>query len=261
MNVEAKIENPICIRLGDNENLILADDVNKENNPLSPGAMFGGEHYGFVLIIDSNGKQKEIVYPTQCRIVAAGTSNGTLLIFEEDKKTSWRFDKSGKLEHSIFDEFTEEYRRKADMLIAHSNMFMGEPTLKNPISIKVSKDPNESVILEADQSGNDYPVYPGVMLGSVHYGFVLIIDTEKGQKEVYYPTQNKIDCIGTENPYADLKVYENGKYHPWRFTPSGKLKEEASYNPFSRRDIAFVEDVYSLNMQDAEDCFSIKVKR
>ena len=32
MDIEAKIENPVCIRLGDTENVILADEVNKQNN-------------------------------------------------------------------------------------------------------------------------------------------------------------------------------------------------------------------------------------
>ena len=72
MDIEAKIENPVCIRLGDTENVILADEVNKQSNPLVPGVMFGGSHYGFGLITDINGKQKEKVYPTQCRIDEVG---------------------------------------------------------------------------------------------------------------------------------------------------------------------------------------------
>lgn len=64
MDIEAKIENPVCIRLGDTDNVILADEVNKQNNPLVPGVMFDGNHYGFVLITDVNRRQKEVYYPT-----------------------------------------------------------------------------------------------------------------------------------------------------------------------------------------------------
>ena len=232
MDIEAKIENPVCIRLGDTENVILADEVNKQNNPLVPGVMFGGTHYGFVLITDINGKQKEMVYPTQCRIDAVSIEGGVLKVFEEGKKTSWRFSKSGKLEHSIFGEFTDEYRSKFNTIVEHYDMFMGEPVLKNPLCVKIARNPEESVILKDELVQQDYPLYPGVMLGDEHYGFVLIIDTDKGQKEVYYPTQNRIDAIGIEgNEFGDLKVFENGKYHSWLFTYNGKFKEEASYNP------------------------------
>lgn len=105
MDIEPKIENPVCIRFGDTENVILADEINKQSTPLVPGVMFVGNHYGFVLITDINGKQKEMVYPTQCRIVAVAFEGGTLKIFEEGKKTFWRFSNSGKLEYSVFGEF------------------------------------------------------------------------------------------------------------------------------------------------------------
>ena len=58
MDIEPKIENPVCIRFGDTENVILADEINKQSTPLVPGVMFVGNHYGFVLITDINGKQK-----------------------------------------------------------------------------------------------------------------------------------------------------------------------------------------------------------
>lgn len=72
MDIELKIKNPVCIIFGDTENVILADEENKQNIPLIPGVMFGGNHYGFVLIININGKQRETIYPTQCKIDAFG---------------------------------------------------------------------------------------------------------------------------------------------------------------------------------------------
>lgn len=262
MSLEAKILDPVCIRLGKNSNIIMAGENNKEEHPLVPGVMFGGEHYGFVLITDHNGKQREIVYSTQCKIQAIGIEGGILKVFEEGKKFSWRFDKSGKLEHSTFDEFTDEFKSKFDIVVENYDMFMGEPTLMNPVSIKISRNPEESVILKDENINQDYPLYPGAMLGTVHYGFILIIDTAKGQKEVVYPTQNRIDAVGIEgNVVGDLKVFENGKYHPWLFSYDGKFKKEASYNPYSRRDKEFVEDCYGLNETTSEYCFTLQKKQ
>lgn len=261
MLLEAKISDPVCIRLGKDSNFIMADENNKEAHPLVPGAMFGGEHYGFVLIVDHNGKQREIVYPTQCRIDAVGIEGGHLKLFEEGKKFAWRFDKSGKLEHSAFDEFTDEFRSKFDIIVENYDMFMGEPTLKNPISIKIARNPEESVILKDENIQENYPLCPGAMLGTVHYGFVLIIDTLKGQKEVVYPTQNRIDAVGIEGDICgDLKIFEKGKYHPWLFTFDGKLKNESSYNQYSKRDKAFVEDCYGLN-EIPSGCFTLQKKK
>ena len=135
MNIETKIENPVRIRLSDTENVVLADEVNKQNNSLVPGVMFGGSHYGFLLITDMNEKQKEMVYPTQCRIDAVGIEGGI------------------------------------------------------------------------------------------------------------------------------LKVFEEGKYHPWLFTYNGEFKQEASYNPYSRKDKAFAKDEYGLNMRDAVYRFTLKIKK
>ena len=83
MNLEEKIQNPICIKIGKDSNVILADEECKEEYPLIPGAMFGGEHFGFTIINDSNREQRECFYPTQCRIEAIGIESGILKIVEE----------------------------------------------------------------------------------------------------------------------------------------------------------------------------------
>lgn len=262
MHIVAKIKNPICIRLGNAANALLVDDANNQSIPLVPGVMFGDEHYGFVLIIDVNGRQKEVVYPTRCRIDAVGIENGILKIFEEGKSSSWRFAKSGKLEHSIFGEFTDEYRSKFNIVVEHDTLFLGQPIFKNPLRVKIVENSEKSMILKDEFILQDFPLYPGIVLGTEHYGFILIIDVNGRQKEVYYPTQNKIDSIGIEGDvFGDLKVFEYGKYHPWIFSSDGEFKQEASYNPYSRRDRAFVEDVYDLNMEEATDRFTLSVKK
>ena len=259
MNIESKIENPICIRIGITENVILSKDGNEPNVPLNPGAMFDGDHYGFVLITDANGKQKERVYPTQCSINAVDIKNGFLRVFEVGKELPWTFNRSGKVEHFPFGEFTFEYRSELDI---PKDMPMEEPILKNPLSVKISKNPEESVILKDETIKEDYPLYPGVVLETEHYGFILIIDTDEGQREVYYPTQNRIDAIGIEgNAFGDIKVFESGKYHPWLFSNDGKFKQEASFNPHSRKDRDFIEEVYSTDMEDAVNRFALKTRK
>lgn len=259
MNIESKIENPICIRIGTTENVILSKDGNELNVPLNPGAMFDGDHYGFVLITDANGKQKERVYPTQCSINAVDIKSGVLRVFEVGKELPWTFNRSGKVEHSPFGEFTFEYRSELDI---PKGMPMEEPILKNPLSIKISKNPEESIILKDETIKEDYPLYPGVVLETEHYGFILIIDTDEGQREVHYPTQNRIDAIGIEgNAFGDIKVFESGKYHPWLFSNDGEFKLEASFNPHSRKDRDFIEEVYSTDMEDAVNRFALKTRK
>lgn len=259
MNIESKIENPICIRIGTTENVILSKDGNELNVPLNPGAMFDGDHYGFVLITDANGKQKERVYPTQCSINAVDIKNGFLRVFEVGKELPWTFNRSGKVEHSPFGEFTFEYRSELDI---PKGMPMEEPILKNPLSVKISKNPEESVILKDETIKEDYPLYPGVVLETEHYGFILIIDTDEGQREVHYPTQNRIGAIGIEgNVFGNIKVFESGKYHPWLFSNDGEFKQEASFNPHSRKDKDFIEEVYSTDMEDAVNRFALKTRK
>ena len=139
---------------------------------------------------------------------------------------------------------------------------MEEPILKNPLSVKISKNPEESEVLKDETIKEDYPLYPGVVLETEHYGFILIIDTDEGQREVHYPTQNRIDAIGIEgNAFGDIKVFESGKYHPWLFSNDGKFKQEASFNPHSRKDRDFIEEVYSTDMEDAVNRFALKTRK
>lgn len=237
MLLEAKILDPVYIRLGKKTNIaIIGEDG--EKFPLNPGVVLSGNHYGFVIIVDHNGKQKEYVYPTQCNIGGIGFEGKNLKIFEDGKVLPWIFDKLGNLEHSTFNDFSSEFIYEYNIIETDSS-FTGEPILKNPVSIKIAEDPKKSVILRDDNIEEDYPIYPGAVLGSVHYGFILIMDTEKGQREIIYPTQNSIYGVGIEGtPNDDLKIFEKDKYHPWVFSLDGKLVNESSYNPFSLRDKA-----------------------
>ena len=94
--LELKIKNPIVLLLSNGKDLILGEGK-YEDLPLIPGSMFGGENYGFVLIVNKNGIQSEELYPTQCRIISAGIEQGYLRIGEENKYVAWRFDLNGKI--------------------------------------------------------------------------------------------------------------------------------------------------------------------
>lgn len=261
MLLEAKILNPVRIKLGKNSNFVMSDEVNKENCPINQGIMFSGHHYGFILIIDYNGKQREISYPTQCRIDAVGLENKHLKVFEEGKKNPWKLDESGKLEHSTYDEFTEEYKRLYHNSFEKYQTVMGKTLLKNPVNIKIARDSANSVILKDDDNKEEYPLFPGAILGTENYGFVLVIDTKKGQKEMVYPTQNRIDAIGIDgNVENDIKIFEEGKYNPWVFTCDGILKSEASYNPYSRRDNEYIKECCNLD-EKTSDGFTLQKKK
>lgn len=259
MKIEEKILNPVCIVLGDNSNIIIPNE--KESYPLIPGVLLGGDHYGFVIIINYGGKQKEIYYSTQCKIAAAGIENNVLKIFEEGKKKPWIFDKKGQLKYSAFNDFSKEFIQKYDIVKENYDLFMGQPVLNNPIKIKISKNPEESVIAKDDNVDKDYPLYPGAIIGTTHYGFILTIETDNGEIERVYPTQNKIDAIACEkNYYDDLKIYEKGKYFPWVFNHDGKFVKKASINKFARMDKSFIEESYNNGFEENIDCFQLKKK-
>lgn len=226
MKTVTRIYQPINIRLGKNYNCILIDDGCDKPCPLSPGALFGGEHYGFTIITDTKGSQKEEIYPTQYPIDAICMEGGVLKIFEKDRKETWNFDSKGTLQHSPYEELSEE-----EITIVYSNpspeVPIDEPKFKDPIEIKIALDPKKSIAC-FEKNSRTYPLCPGVMIGDVHYGFILTIETTKGEKKVYYPTQNRIDALGSSDETDDLKIYEEGKYYPWIFNYKGKLKAKAS---------------------------------
>lgn len=260
--MENRILKPISIKLDKGSGVVLEDTDSTEELSLIPGVVFGNEHYGFILITNNNGKQREIVYQTECRIDAVGIESGVLKVFEEGKRDCWRFDLKGNLEKSLYNAPVEEKQDLYGIVSDNHNMFLGEPIVKNPISLKIDrKVPERSVILSDDGEEADLPLYPGAMIGGEHYGFILVSDSDKGQKEVIYPTQNKIEAIGCDTCYCNIiKVYEQGKYFPWEFTNEGKLEKEASYNPYSRKDKKFVKEAFTTSIEESVG-FNVKVRK
>ena len=90
MILGTKILNPITLKIGNKENVVIID---AEIFSLDKGVMFGTEHYGFNLISDYEGKESKKVYETQCRIIGAQIDDNNINIYEENKYVPWRFNK------------------------------------------------------------------------------------------------------------------------------------------------------------------------
>lgn len=253
MDGEAKIKNPIIIRLGSFENVVVPDKTCNKLFPLKDGLVFGGEHYGFVLIVDTKGKQTEEYYKSKRRIFGTGLSESGLHIYEEGNGDYWLFSKDGNLEHMPAD---SKVASTMDIVCNNIDILIGRKLL-NPICIRVAKDPKDSVILSDNNEGKDTPICPGAMFGGERYGFILLIETKDGIKKVEYPTQNRITAIGAEDVDDDIKVYEEGKYMSWVFDKNGKFKRKSSYYKFSLKDRSFIENSYEQSADTDEDRFTI----
>ena len=94
MVLETKKINPITLKLSKKENILLLEDGNL---PLETGVVFGGEHYGFTLIVEKEEKKSKLTYPTQCRIYGALITGGYLTILEDHKYIPWKFNQDGTL--------------------------------------------------------------------------------------------------------------------------------------------------------------------
>lgn len=100
MTLEAKMENPITLKLSSKEKVFISGE---EKLSLETGVVFGDDHYGFNLIVESNGEEISMSYPTQCRIYGTQIMHGELNIFEDHKYIPWTFSKEGKLlKNAIF---------------------------------------------------------------------------------------------------------------------------------------------------------------
>ncbi len=239
MQISEKINNPIKIRIKSGSSAILFDSNNLLETSLKTGVLFSREHYGFVIITDHNNNQKEVIYQTQCKVKAIDIKNGKLRIYEEHKKTPWVINQNtGTLETSAYDEFILEDLEDIIAELEDSDISLAKPIFKKPIKIEIDVDlPEKSIIIIDEEKNIKAPLYPGVFLSQAHYGFKLIIMSRKGQKELTIPTENKIEAFGQEDHiYGNIQIFEEGKYHPWRFSLEGNLIQEAHYNEYSKRD-------------------------
>ena len=226
MKIEGQIKNPITLKITSTESTIFIGDLKA---PLNTGMMFNDEHYGFNLITEENGIINESIYSTQCSLLGVRIEKDSIDILENNKKSYWKFTKSGRMINSAHDDFTVDYLKE---LVPKKETHYEEPILKEPLRIKLTKDPKKSYILKDEYTKENTPLYPGRIILNNHYGFILITD----DKEIPYPTQNRIDSVSIDSLEKKyLRIIEDGKDLSWLFEldgeliQSGYIKEDRKY--------------------------------
>lgn len=238
MSNDAKIKNPIVIRIDNNGEVSIVNEDDNSINPISNGIMFGTIHYGFIIISDYKGVQREIVYPTNNSVDAIGVSANGINVYEEGVRESWVFDKKGKLVREMPENPIRLNFTLSEKAVENSEQLLGVHRVSKPLTIVIDSD--DRIILF--DNGDEYPINPGVMIGDDHYGFILIRNIRGRQIERVFPTQNRIEAVGvsSQNIGTDFDIFEEGKYKPWKFDKFGKLLQEGAYLEASRKDINFV---------------------
>lgn len=104
--LDKRMQDEITLRLTDTKNVFVSGE---EELPLETGVMFGGEHYGFNIFVDKNGKSDVISHGTQCRIAGVQIVGDNLTILEDNKYIPWRFDKvTGELKNEAVFSFLKK---------------------------------------------------------------------------------------------------------------------------------------------------------
>lgn len=104
--LEKRIQDEINLHLTDTEDVFVSGE---ERLPLETGVMFGGEHYGFNILVDKNGKRDVISHGTQCRIAGVQIVGDNVTILEDNKYIPWRFDKNtGELKNEAIFSFLKK---------------------------------------------------------------------------------------------------------------------------------------------------------
>jgi len=128
-------------------------------------------------------------------------------IYENGKKFPWIFSIDGKVIRSITGDFISNGNDE-DEIEEESDY----PVMRNPITIDIEKGVSKGKIIINNES---FPVHPGVMLGRVHYGFIVRMKSSDDVKIFSYPTKNRIDAVGSDMVGESVKVYEFGKKIPY----------------------------------------------
>lgn len=248
MAYEVKMINPLFIRVGNHENILMKDSnvCGSVDMPLSPGILIGGEHYGFIILSDKNKFHREVAYKTQFRITAVGIEDNVLKIYEDRKLRPWRFSKKGDLIEDQFDPYADDtYSSFDDEKIVKEDLelFLDEPTIKDPLMVTLTDDYKWSTLNLKDES---LLLINGVMLGPTHYGFIL----NRNGISTAYKTCLPVDGIAFNEGYKPpvLEVYEYGKHHPWIFTSDGDLIEKPNFEKSSKTYKNLIKDIASGNI-------------
>ena len=115
-----------------------------------------------------------------------------------------------------------------------------EPKILDPITLKLSGKDSVMVTDEENLSLDN-----GVMLGTEHYGFKLVVDYEGKESEATYETQCKI--IGVQIVNDCLNIYEENKYIPWRFDKhTGTLINRAVFSNLKHSELNYLRETFGI---------------
>ena len=104
-----------------------------------------------------------------------------------------------------------------------------------------------SSVIMGDETHPDYPLTPGAILGSEHYGFKLIIDAGGKQTEETYGTQRPLKAVGFTKDEGCLEIHEENKYVSWLFDKKGRVVRKAQFLKIWCPDVKFVSENYGVN--------------
>lgn len=223
-----KLNNPITIYLGrSNSERFIFINAN-EHLPLTPGVMFGGDYYGFRLIIDTGKMIIENTYKTTNKIKGVGIENRALKIFEEDKKGCWVFNLKGKLINSLpeIKEFVNESDEEIlynpiNLVIDYTMSLKSRYSLFSSnnyvASVKVINTDKENVMLSSSITENIHEetkmtkIDDAIVFGGNSYGFNLRLITVGNEQSVNIPTSKRIYGLEILKDENIIKIYEDGK--------------------------------------------------
>ncbi len=240
MEKKASLDNPIVIKIDNNGEVSVINENDNTTMKIPKGVMLATIHYGFVIISDYKGTQREIVYPTINRVDAVGVTSSGIRIYEDGIRESWEFSKKGELIQEMPDNPIRLDFTMTEKAFEHQDELLGEQRVLNPITIIIGNDKSSRRILFDNRE--EYPVNPGVLIGGTHYGFILVREVKGRQVERVFPTQNRIEAVGvsSQETDTDFDVFEEGKYLPWKFNKTGKLIQAASYFEMSGNDREYI---------------------
>lgn len=133
-------------------------------------------------------------------------------------------------------------------LIKENNKASIIPGILNPITFTVyGKDPIKNEILQDELNKNNFSIKKGAMIGRNRFGFIII--NKITNKKTLYPTQCRVNGICIENDI--IKVFEEGKFHPWEFDLNGKMLKSATFEYHSRKDQEYIPENFDINLEKA----------
>lgn len=99
-----------------------------------------------------------------------------------------------------------------------------KPYFYLPINIVIDKNNYNNNRLYLNNK--EYDINIGIKIMSTHFGFIISDNTEKTENA--FQTQCEISSI-IQNE-GIIKIYEKGKFNPWKFDLNGNIIESATFN-------------------------------